>query len=264
APICPSPTIPTGPLVKRNLTPEDQRDQIDQLPERLHAVSAGKPRQLARVDRHVVLALQLLEQGKEEERIEPEVVEQRRVVPHLGDVSLRLVRQDALHLRAHLRPLDGDHRATGRHRAALVRHESSYAFYRDADPLALTTTVAARSQSKLLTMAVRTGCATLRSRTRAGTRQSGSWSSQLMVGGTRSYSAASRQAMIWSIPEAAPASPSIDLIALVRSRCGSAAKRRCRARAFARSPEGGDPAPAATPATSRASAPAAPPGPRHP
>src|SRR5262245_21233716 len=258
APICPSPTIPTGPLVKQNLTPDDPGDQVDQLPERLHGVPAGEPCQLARVDRHVVLPLQLLEQSEKEERIEPEVVEQMRVVAHLADVPLQLIRQEALHLRAHLRPLHGGHRAAHGHRAPLVRHESSCARYRDGDPLALTTRLAARSQSKLLTMAVRTGCATLRSRTCAGTRQSGSSSSQLMVGGTRSCSAASRQAMTWSIPEAAPASPSIDLIALVRSRCGSAAKTRRSARASPRSPDGDDPAPAATQSTSRVSARAAP------
>src|SRR5262249_54950263 len=56
-PICPSPTIPTGPLVKQNLTPHHPGDQVDQLPERLHGVSAAEPRQLARVDRHLVLPL---------------------------------------------------------------------------------------------------------------------------------------------------------------------------------------------------------------
>src|SRR5262249_35458279 len=147
-----------------------------------------------------------------------------RVVAHLADVSLQLIRQEALHLRAHLRSLHTGHRAAQGHRAPLVRHESSCAFYRDGDPFALTTRLAARSQSKLLTMAVRIGCAMLQPRTCAGTRQSGSSSSQLMVGGTRSCSAASRQAMTWSIPEAAPASPSIDLIALVPRRCASPPK----------------------------------------
>src|SRR5262249_29775350 len=80
--------IPTGPLVKQNLTPDDPGDQVDQLPERLHGVPAGEPCQLARVDRHVVLPLQLLEQSEKEERIEPEVVEQMRVVAHLADVPL--------------------------------------------------------------------------------------------------------------------------------------------------------------------------------
>src|SRR5262249_5289204 len=170
-----------------------------------------------------------------------------RVVAHLADVSLQLIRQEALHLRAHLRPLHSDHRAAHGHRAALVRHESSCACYRDGAPFALTTRLAARSQSKLLTTAVRTGCATLRPRTCAGTRQSGSSSSQLMVGGTRSCSAASRQAMTWSIPEAAQASPSIDLIALVRSRCGSAAKMRWSAMASPLSPDGAHAAPGALP-----------------
>src|SRR5262249_20186419 len=204
----------------QNLTPDDPGDQVDQLSERLHGVLAAEPRQLARVHRHLVFGLQLLEQGEKKERIEPEVVEQMRVIAHLPDVPLQLVRQEALHPRARLRPLDTGRRAVCGYRAPLVRHESSCAFYWDGDELALTTRLAARSQSKLLTIAVRIGCATLRPRTCAGTRQSGSSSSQLMVGGTRSCSAASRQAMTWSIPEAAQASPSIDLIALVRSRCG--------------------------------------------
>src|SRR5262249_39263229 len=111
-PICPSPTIPTRRLVKRDLSPNDPRDQIDELAERLHRVSAREPRQLAGVDAHVVLLLQLLEQGEEEERIEPEIVEEMRVVAHLFDVPLELVGEEPLHLRAHLRALRRTRRST--------------------------------------------------------------------------------------------------------------------------------------------------------
>src|SRR4029077_9340952 len=123
-PIWPSPTIPTR-LVNRDLAPEDPRDQVDQLPERLHRVAAPEARQLPGVDRHLVLSLKLLEQGEKEERIEAEIVEQMRLVPHLADVAFQLVGKEALHLCADLRALDGARRPAELRRGALVRHESS-------------------------------------------------------------------------------------------------------------------------------------------
>src|SRR5262245_55318890 len=67
-PICPTPTIPTRlVLLKRDLAANDPRDQIDQLAERLDRVPASEPGELSRVDRHVVLPLQLLEEGEKEE-----------------------------------------------------------------------------------------------------------------------------------------------------------------------------------------------------
>src|SRR5262245_46656251 len=234
-PIRPSPTMPTRPLLKRDLAPDDACDQVDQLSERLDGVAAGEARQLARVDGHLVLPLELLEQGEEEERIEAEIVEQVRFVAHLRDVSLELVGEEAFHLGAHLRPLHVARR-TGNGRAALVGHDSSCGVYPGGAAPALTTRLAARSQSKALATAVRMGWVMLCPRTCPGGRQSGSSSSQFMVGGTRPCAAASRQAITWSTPDAAAASPSIDLIALMRTREASAAKSCRRAMASARSP----------------------------
>src|SRR5262245_12035634 len=125
-PIWPIPTIPTRlRLLKRDLATNDPRDQVDQLAERLDGVPAGEPGELSRVDRHVVLPLQLLEEGEKEKRIEAEIVEEMCLVAHLGDVALELVGQEALHLQAHLRTVGVGPRTGGTHRAALVRHGSS-------------------------------------------------------------------------------------------------------------------------------------------
>src|SRR5262245_32678943 len=124
-PIWPSPTMPTRLLLKWDLAAKDPRDQVDQLAERLDRVPAREPGELSRVDRHVVLPLQLLEEGEKEERIEVEVVEEVCLVAHLGDVALELVGQEALHLHAHLRTVGVGPRAGGAHGAALVRHGSS-------------------------------------------------------------------------------------------------------------------------------------------